>query len=62
MGWKGAALLPLFSFPLALKISEKVYATEPGVVYNQFLAQAAFLHLIFGFFLSLGFILRGGIG
>ncbi|MFZ9596456.1 MAG: prenyltransferase, partial [Bdellovibrionia bacterium] len=55
-GYKGAALLPLFSFPLALKISEKVYATEPGVLYNQFLAQAALLHFLFGVFFSLGLI------
>jgi 1,4-dihydroxy-2-naphthoate octaprenyltransferase len=57
-GLKWAAFLPLLVFPLALALVEKVRSTEPSGVYNRFLAQGALLHLGFGAFLSLGFILK----
>lgn len=55
--WKGAwlaAVLPLVAWPLALTVIRGVYRNEPGPVYNQFLGQAAAVHMIFGFQLSLG--------
>jgi 1,4-dihydroxy-2-naphthoate octaprenyltransferase len=57
-GLRWAAFLPLLVFPLALTLVEKVRAHEPGAIYNRFLAQGALLHLAFGTFLSLGFILK----
>jgi 1,4-dihydroxy-2-naphthoate octaprenyltransferase len=57
-GLRWAAFLPLLVFPLALALVEKVRATEPSAIYNRFLAQGALLHLGFGAFLSLGFILK----
>lgn len=57
-GLRWAAFLPLLVFPLALGLVEKVRSTEPSAVYNRFLAQGALLHLGFGAFLSLGFILK----
>lgn len=43
--------------PLALKISRNLLGHAPSAIYNQFLGQAAGLHLLFGLSLSLGFIL-----
>lgn len=57
-GFRWAGLLPLLVFPLGVRLVRKIYATKPGVVYNQFLAQAAALHLVFGVLLSLGFLIR----
>jgi 1,4-dihydroxy-2-naphthoate octaprenyltransferase len=65
-GFRWAAFLPLLVFPLALSLVEKVRSTEPQArheesgeaIYNRFLAQGALLHLGFGTFLSLGFILK----
>lgn len=50
-----AFVLPLLSLPLAVKIIKNINATAPSPVYNQFLAQAAGLHLLFGVFISIGF-------
>ncbi len=55
-GWI-AGLLPFLAFPLAVRVALAVYRTEPSPVYNQFLAKGAALHLLFGVFLSLGFII-----
>jgi 1,4-dihydroxy-2-naphthoate octaprenyltransferase len=53
-GYKWAALLPWLVFPFSWNLVQKVRSTEPCARYNQFLAQGAFLHLIFGILLSLG--------
>lgn len=55
LGFTHAALLPLLSLPLAVKVVRAVFTTEPGVSYNRFLAQAAGLHLLFGVLLGVGF-------
>lgn len=52
-----AALLPLFTFPLALMICRNIFRVEPSERYNQFLGLGALLHLSFGVLLSLGFYL-----
>ncbi len=49
-----AALAPLVSLPLAVGLVRKVFTTEPGPVYNQYLGRAAGLELVFGVLLSLG--------
>lgn len=52
-----AALLPLFTFPLALIICIQVFQVEPSERYNRFLGLGALLHFSFGLLLSLGFYL-----
>jgi 1,4-dihydroxy-2-naphthoate octaprenyltransferase len=52
-----AAVLPFLLFPLAWKLSQSVLRTKPSQEYNQFLARAAKVHMLFGILLSLGFIL-----
>jgi len=47
------ALLPWILAPLALVITLKVFRTEPGRIYNKFLAMAALQLLLFGFLYSL---------
>jgi 1,4-dihydroxy-2-naphthoate octaprenyltransferase len=52
-----AAVLPLALLPLGYKVIKNIFNTEPSVEYNQFLAQSAALHLLFGILISLGFFL-----
>lgn len=56
-GFKISALLSLLSLPLGIIIIKNILTQSPSPKYNQFLAQSALLHLIFGGLLSLGFIL-----
>ncbi|MFN8943178.1 MAG: 1,4-dihydroxy-2-naphthoate octaprenyltransferase [Pseudobdellovibrionaceae bacterium] len=49
--------LSYITVPLAILITKNLITTLPGPRYNQFLGQAAGLHLLFGLCLSLGFIL-----
>lgn len=56
--FKWAALLPLLALPLAVKLSLAIFRTAPGPVYNEFLARAAGLHLVFGLLWSIGCFLR----
>jgi 1,4-dihydroxy-2-naphthoate octaprenyltransferase len=51
-----AGLLPWMTFPLACFIGIRVNKTPPGKIYNFYLGLTALLHLLFGLFLSLGFI------
>jgi 1,4-dihydroxy-2-naphthoate octaprenyltransferase len=53
-----AALLPCISFPIARRVIMGVFTTEPGPIYNRYLAMAAMLHLLFGMCLAVGFIYR----
>ncbi len=53
--WAGA--FPLILLPRTIALVRKVFRTSPGPVFNQFLAQAAALHLGFGLLLSLGLVL-----
>jgi 1,4-dihydroxy-2-naphthoate octaprenyltransferase len=53
-GWVWPVVLPLVLLPLAFKLMRDVRATEPGRVYNQFLARAAKIHMGFGVLLSVG--------
>jgi len=58
-GFVLAALLPFISLPLAIRIVKLVFFNEPGPAYNNYLAQAAGLHLFFGVLISVGLVLRG---
>lgn len=49
-----AVLLPLLTAPLAYRLVDGIYRTEPGPVYNKYLGMAAGLHLAFGLLLSAG--------
>lgn len=51
--WK-AALLPLLTLPLAIKVVKNVFNTEPSPVFNKFLAMSGALHLSFGVCLAVG--------
>ncbi len=54
-GYQLAAILPFLTLPLAIKIVYKIWKTYPGRIYNDFLGQAALLHLLFGILLTIGF-------
>jgi len=49
-----AAVLPLMTLPLALRLSKRIYYAEIGPVFNVFLGLAALLHLSFGLLLTIG--------
>ncbi|HPI41094.1 MAG TPA: 1,4-dihydroxy-2-naphthoate octaprenyltransferase, partial [Pseudobdellovibrionaceae bacterium] len=49
--------LPLLMLPVAGSLLVKIWKTPPSEIYNQFLAQAALLQILFGVLLSLGFYL-----
>ncbi len=52
-----AGILPMLLLPMAVKLIKQIYETEPSAKFNEFLAQAAKLHLLFGVLLSAGFVL-----
>ncbi len=49
-----AGVFPCALLPVAWRLVQQVYRTPPSAVYNQFLGQAALLHLRFGLMLSVG--------
>lgn len=58
--WQGeffAALLPLSIFPLVIKLIRSLIKEVPSPLFNQYLAQAALIHLVFGVQLSLGLVI-----
>lgn len=57
-GWYWAALLPLVVLPFAYSLLNTLLRSEASRVYNRLLARAAFVHMIFGVLLSLGFGLQ----
>lgn len=50
-------LIPWILLPKAYKFLKQVFQTDPGLEYNKFLGEAAMLHLFFGVFVCLGFLL-----
>jgi 1,4-dihydroxy-2-naphthoate octaprenyltransferase len=52
-----AAMVPWLSYPLALIIVKDIWTTEPGPIYNTYLAKSAVLHLVFGALLAIGVLL-----
>lgn len=57
-GSRNAFLFPLLALGIGLRLIIKVSTTPPSPVFNKFLAKAAFLHMLFGMLLSLGFVFR----
>jgi 1,4-dihydroxy-2-naphthoate octaprenyltransferase len=55
-GYYWAAGLPFLCLPLAARISFLVFNFEPSLIYNDFLAKGAGLHLLFGLLLAVGFV------
>ncbi len=53
-----AALLPLLAIFPAVRVVWTVLNTQASREYNRLLAQAAFVHMLFGVMLSLGFLLK----
>ncbi len=49
-----AMLLPLFVFPLAIKLIINIFKNEPGPVYNKFLGMSALVHILFGVLFTVG--------
>jgi len=52
-----AGILPMVLLPMGCKLIAEVYKTDLSTKFNDFLGQAAKLHLLFGIFLSVGFVL-----
>jgi len=53
-----AFALPFLALPLALRVVYILFRTHASRQYNQLLAQAAAVHMLFGLLLSVGFFLR----
>ena len=57
-GLTSAFVLPLIALPLAVKVLWTLITTPASRAYNPLLAQAAFVHMLFGVLLSIGLILQ----
>lgn len=57
-GYTWAFYLSLLPLPLAFKLAQNIFTTEPGRIYNKFLGMGAGLHLLFAICLSLGLFLK----
>ena len=55
-GRNAAALLPIFTLPLALHVTSAVFRRPPSRAYNQVLARTAALQLTFSLLLSAGLV------
>ena len=55
-----AAVLPLVTIPLAVRLVRGVWNEPPSRRYNAFLAQSALLQLVFSLLLAIGLVLSGG--
>ena len=54
-GFIAAGLLPLVTLPLARRLIRDIIKHPPGIIYNQFLAKAALIQIIFGISIAIGF-------
>lgn len=52
-----ASVLPLLVLPLALRLAQQVRGSEPERHYNDYLARASLIHLLFGALLSVGLLM-----
>lgn len=57
-GFYWAAALPLLALPVAFFLVHKLLRTEASREYNQLLARAAMLHMLFGLLLSVGLAIK----
>jgi 1,4-dihydroxy-2-naphthoate octaprenyltransferase len=53
-----AALLPLLAIPPSIRVVSTLLNTQASREYNRLLALAAFVHMLFGVMLSVGFLIR----
>lgn len=53
-----AAFLPILTAPLAVRLARDLWRTEPGVIYNSFLARAALTQLVFSALLAAGLVIE----
>lgn len=51
-----AFFLPLVVLPMSVRLLLNLWRHPPSSIYNEFLARAAFQHLLFGISLSIGFL------
>ncbi len=56
-GMYWAFLLPLLSLLLSISLCRNILKSSPSPIFNKFLAQSSLVHIVFGFFLSLGFLI-----
>ena len=57
-GFDYAFYLPLIASPLAIRVVWRLMRSEAGREYNQLLAQAAMLHMLFGVMLGIGLLIK----
>lgn len=53
-----ASILPLLILPLAIRLYLGIVKTEPSIIMNRYLAQAALVQVLFGMMLTIGFLLK----
>lgn len=53
-----AGVLPFFSLPIAIIVVKGILLNEPSQVYNKYLGMSAFVQILFGILMGIGFILR----
>lgn len=56
LGYSAMTLLPFVTAPLGLLLIYRIWTVSPSPIYNQYLALAALLHLLFGILLSASII------
>lgn len=59
-GWISAAVLPILAFAFAHRVIRGVCTSEPGPIFNRYLAMAAALQMVFGVMLAVGFWMKAG--
>lgn len=57
-GYFFSALLPFLSFPFVFKNVRAIWKTDPGIAYNQFLAESARCQFFYSLLLALSFFIR----
>lgn len=55
-GEKWAAILPLVTLPMSMRVVKGVHFNEPGLIYNRFLAMSSLVQILFGLMFVLGLI------
>lgn len=57
-GYSLIAALTTMNLPLALNVIRGTWSYDPGKVYNRFMIEIAFVHLMFGALMILGYVIR----
>lgn len=56
IGERWAAVMPMVSLPMSMRVVKGVFFNEPGIIYNRFLAMASLVQILFGFLFVLGLV------